>query len=80
MILQALVDCYEALSASGKIARPGWGPVKTSIALELTETGEISQAIFLKEEEEKGKKKDPGRDILYFDSASGGEERLVAEK
>lgn len=58
MILQALVDCYEALSASGKIARPGWGPVKTSIALELTETGEISQAIFLKEEEEKGKKKE----------------------
>lgn len=57
MILQALVDCYEALSASGKIARPGWGPVKTSIALELTETGEISQAIFLKEEVEKGKKK-----------------------
>ena len=29
---------------------------------------------------EKGKKKDPGRDILYFDSAAGGEERLVAEK
>ncbi len=58
MILQALVDCYEALSASGKVARPGWGPVKTSIALELTETGEISQAIFLKEEEEKGKKKE----------------------
>ena len=57
MILQALVDCYEALSASGKIARPGWGPVKTSIALELTETGEISQAIFLKEKVEKGKKK-----------------------
>ena len=58
MILQALVDCYEALSASGKVARPGWGPGKTSIALELTETGEISQAIFLKEEEEKGKKKE----------------------
>ena len=57
MILQALVDCYEALSASGKIARPGWGPVKTSVALELTETGEISQVIFLKEEVEKGKKK-----------------------
>ena len=57
MILQALVDDYEALSASGKIARPGWGPVKTSIALELTETGEISQAIFLKEKVEKGKKK-----------------------
>ncbi len=57
MILQALVDCYEALSASRKIARPGWGPVKTSVALELTETGEISQAIFLKEEVEKGKKK-----------------------
>lgn len=57
MILQALVDCYKSLSASGKIARPGWGPVKTSIALELTETGEISQVIFLKEEVEKGKKK-----------------------
>ena len=47
MILQALVDYYETLSASGKIARPGWGPVKTRIALELTPTGEISQAIFL---------------------------------
>lgn len=57
MILQALVDCYEALSASGKIARPGWGPVKASVALELTETGKIFQAIFLKEEVEKGKKK-----------------------
>ncbi len=57
MILQALVDCYEALSASEKIARPGWGPVKASVALELTETGEIFQAIFLKEEVEKGKKK-----------------------
>ena len=28
---------------------------------------------------EKGKKKDPGRDILYFNSAAGGEERLAAE-
>ena len=29
---------------------------------------------------EKGKRKEPGRDILYFDSAAGGEERLAAEK
>ena len=57
MILQALVDYYETLSASGKIARPGWGPVKTSLALELTKTGEISQVILLKEEVEKGEKK-----------------------
>ncbi len=57
MILQALVDCYETLSADGKIARPGWGSVKVSIALELAENGEILQAIFLKEEVEKGKKK-----------------------
>lgn len=28
---------------------------------------------------EKGKRKEPGRDILYFDSAAGGEERLAAE-
>lgn len=28
---------------------------------------------------EKGKKKESGRDILYFDSAAGGEERLAAE-
>ena len=48
MILQALVDYYETLSASGKIARPGWGPVKTSLA---------SQVILLKEEVEKGEKK-----------------------
>ena len=32
-------------------------PVKASVALELTETGKIFQAIFLKEEVEKGKKK-----------------------
>lgn len=57
MILQALVDCYERLSANGKIARPGWGSVKVSIALELAENGEIIQAISIKTEVEKGKKK-----------------------
>lgn len=57
MILQALVDYYETLAASGKIPRPGWVSVKTSLALELTKAGEISQVILLKEEVEKGKKK-----------------------
>ena len=57
MILQALVDYYETLAASGKIPRLGWVSVKTSLALELTKAGEISQVILLKEEVEKGKKK-----------------------
>ena len=33
MILQALVDYYEALAAKGRVAKPGWGIAKISYAL-----------------------------------------------
>ena len=37
MILQALVDLYQQLSAQGKIAPAGWAPVKVSYAIYLKE-------------------------------------------
>ena len=39
MILQALTEYYQALEREGKIAAPGWSPVKVSFALcrEMTE-------------------------------------------
>jgi CRISPR-associated protein Csd1 len=40
MILQSLVDYYEALAARGEIARPGWGKTKIAFALELDENGQ----------------------------------------
>lgn len=57
MILQALTAYYETLTASGKLDCPGWGPERVSIALYLNDSGEIQQAVSLKIEEEKGKKK-----------------------
>ena len=35
MILQALTEYYRALERQGKIAAPGWGPVKVSFARQL---------------------------------------------
>lgn len=49
MILQALVDYYETLAASGKIPRLGWVSVKTSLALELTKgRGRFPRSFFLR--------------------------------
>lgn len=57
MILQALVEHYEDLAAQGKLARPGWSDAKISYALYINAAGELEQAVSLKREEERGKKK-----------------------
>lgn len=51
MILQALVQYYEALAEKGELARPGWGPAKVSYALYLGEEGEIEQIVSVKREQ-----------------------------
>ena len=56
MILQALTDYYRALEQAGKIAAPGWGPVKVSFALCLREDGTLEQVLPLQTEQIKGKK------------------------
>lgn len=56
MILQALVQYYEALAAKGKIAKPGWGLAKISYALNLDKEGRLLDVIPLKEEQQRGKK------------------------
>lgn len=58
MILQALVKYYEDMSARGKIAAYGWGPVKISYVLCIDEEGNLLQTISVKEEAQKGKKKE----------------------
>jgi hypothetical protein len=45
MILQSLVDYYEALAARGEIARPGWGKTKIAFALELDENGQLVRVV-----------------------------------
>ncbi len=56
MILQALVQHYEDLTAKGKIAPPGWSPVRVSYSLELDEEGRLLRTASLQEETTKGKK------------------------
>lgn len=57
MILQALVDYYEALLESGKVAGQGWCQAKTSFALNLNSDGSLKEVITLKQEVERGKRK-----------------------
>ena len=57
MILRALVEHYEDLAAQGKLARPGWSDANISYALYINDDGELEQAVSLKREEERGKKK-----------------------
>lgn len=56
MILQSLVQYYEALVAKDKITRPGWCSAKVSYVLELSEEGELKRAVCIKEEHIQGKK------------------------
>lgn len=56
MILQALVRYYNELAQEGEIARPGWGKVKVSYALELDDAGELIEVHSLKVPAAKGKK------------------------
>ena len=55
MILQALVSCYEALAAKGKLERPGWLEAKVSWGLELNEDGTLRQIVPLGLPDKKGK-------------------------
>lgn len=57
MILQALVEHYEDLAAQGKLPRTGWSDANISYALYINDAGELEQAVSLKREEERGKKK-----------------------
>lgn len=57
MILQALVEHYEDLASQGKLAHPGWSDTNISYALYINDAGELEQAVSLKQEEERGKKK-----------------------
>lgn len=56
MILQALVDYYEQLSAQGRIAKPGWAKVKVSWALEIDENGQLLDVLPLRTPSGDGKK------------------------
>ena len=56
MILQALVEYYEALLRQGKIAGPGWGKAPVSFRLDLDEEGKIIQLSPLRIHQKKGKK------------------------
>lgn len=56
MILQSLVQYYEALEQKGEITRPGWCKAKVSFVLELSTEGQLLRVIPLKTEKERGKK------------------------
>lgn len=56
MILQTLVEYYEALAQKGEISRLGWGKEKVSFALELSPQGELLGVIPLVCEEMRGNK------------------------
>lgn len=56
MILQALVRYHEALSRQGKLPLQGFGEVKVSYALMLSQTGELKGILSLMREEKRGKK------------------------
>ena len=65
MILQALAEYYQTLSRQGKIAKPGWNPIKVSFALDLDDDGRPSQLFPLNEfEERKGKQVQVPRTIV----------------
>ncbi len=56
MILQALTEYYQALEREGKIAAPGWSPVKVSYALCLAADGTLAHIDFMQTEQARGKK------------------------
>lgn len=56
MILQALAQLYEDLTQQGKIARPGWSPIKVSYALCLDEAGNLEYVVPMQKEVPQGKK------------------------
>ena len=65
MILQALTEYYQALEREGKIAAPGWSPVKVSYALCLAMNGTLERVDFMQTE------KDSPCTPEYFPPCSG---------
>ena len=57
MILQALAEYYENLAKQEKVDRMGWCKAKVSYGINLSQDGRVQGIIFLKKEEERGKKK-----------------------
>ena len=57
MILQALMKQYENLAQQGKVSREGWSQGKVSYGIRLSKEGKIQGIVWLKQEEERGKKK-----------------------
>ncbi len=57
MILQSLVDYYDALTARNEIARPGWCLERVSFALNISPDGELLGVIPTMQEVDRGKKK-----------------------
>lgn len=56
MILQELVQHYEALAGQDKVSKPGWCQAKVAYALELNAEGELIGTLSLKRPETRGKK------------------------
>lgn len=57
MILEALVKHYENLVEQEKVSKQGWCQAKVSYGINLTKDGQIKEILFLKHEEDRGKKK-----------------------
>ena len=55
MILQALTEYYRTLERAGKIAAPGWAPVKVSFALCLGGDGALEHVISVQTEQPRSK-------------------------
>ena len=64
MILQALTEYYQVLYRQGKIAAPGWSPVKVTFALCIGDDGGLEQVIDIQTEQARGKKTVPASQIL----------------
>ena len=56
MILQALVDYYEAMAKQGKLAKPGWCEAKISYGLNISPEGDLLDVVSMKISVQKGKK------------------------
>ena len=56
MILQSLVQYYEALVERGEVTKPGWCRAKVSFALNLSAEGDLTGVLPLRVSEERGKK------------------------
>ena len=57
MILQALTEYYRTLEQQGKIAAPGWGPVKVSFALCIGDDGLLEQVVSVQTEQVRGRER-----------------------